>query len=110
MKKARRKAKALAIGRLTVVLILMGASAVFGSLFIRPAPIEAQQAAKFTSEYTLKLNGPISPALAGTIVAISDGLFMRQGLRVHLTSGLGDDDAIRSVATDESIVGIVSAA
>lgn len=110
MKTPRRKAgKALAICRL-VALIMIGASVVFGSLFMRPAPIEAQHAAKSTAEYTLKLNGSISPALAGTIVAISDGLFLRQGLRVHLTSGLGDDDAIRSVATDESIVGIASAA
>lgn len=59
--------------------------------------------------YMLKLNGPITLSSAGAIIAISDGLFQREGLDVQLLPGGSDQDATSSVAADERIIGLASA-
>jgi putative hydroxymethylpyrimidine transport system substrate-binding protein len=59
--------------------------------------------------YVLKLNGAISPSSAGALMAISDGLFQRQGLSVQLRSGKDDADVASAVAADEHVIGLASA-
>ncbi|WP_212259184.1 ABC transporter substrate-binding protein [Bradyrhizobium liaoningense] len=61
-------------------------------------------------QYTLKLNRTISPAAAGMILAVSDGLFTRVGLGLRVVAGSGDEEAIAAVAADENAIGVASAA
>jgi putative hydroxymethylpyrimidine transport system substrate-binding protein len=63
-----------------------------------------------SKEYVLKLNGAITPSSAGVVVALADGLFEREGLSVRLLSGAGDADVITSVAADDHVIGLASAA
>ena len=63
-----------------------------------------------SKEYVVKLNGAITPSSAGTIVAVADRLFGREGLSVSLLSGGGDADAIASVVADDRVIGLASAA
>ena len=63
-----------------------------------------------SKEYVIKLNGAITPSSAGGIVALADGLFEREGLSVRLLSGSGDADVITSVAADDHVIGLASAA
>jgi len=62
-----------------------------------------------TGPTILKLNGAITPASVGAIMAISDGLFQREGLSIELRPGTNDADAASSVAADEHIIGLASA-
>jgi ABC-type nitrate/sulfonate/bicarbonate transport system substrate-binding protein len=62
-----------------------------------------------TSNYVLKLNGAITPSSAGALIAISDGLFQRNGVTVHLLPGTDDADVTSAVAADEHIIGLASA-
>src|SRR4051812_3839047 len=75
---------------------------------IREKPLAPRHA--LSNEYVLKLNGAIAPSSAGVIVALADGLFERNGLSVRLARGAGDADAIASVAADDHVIGLTSAA
>jgi ABC-type nitrate/sulfonate/bicarbonate transport system substrate-binding protein len=66
-------------------------------------------AAAPASDYVLKLNGAITPSSAGVLIAISDGLFQREGLTLQLQRGTGDADVISTVARDEHVLGLASA-
>jgi putative hydroxymethylpyrimidine transport system substrate-binding protein len=62
-----------------------------------------------TSNYVLKLNGAFTLSSAGALIAISDGLFQRDGVTVHLLPGTDDADVASAVAADEHIIGLASA-
>lgn len=62
-----------------------------------------------TSNYVLKLNGAFTPSSAGALIAVSDGVFQRDGLNVQLLPGTDDADVTSSVAADDHIIGIASA-
>lgn len=84
--------------------------ACFVFVWLTPGRSEALKPNALRAQYTLKLSGPISPASAGTILAISDGLFAQAGLDVRMVAGSGDGDAIAAVVADENTIGIASAA
>ncbi len=79
-------------------------------LRLEPGQSEALKSETAPAQYTLKLSSPISPSSAGTIVALSDGLFLREGLSLALVAGADDSDAISAVAADENTIGLASAA
>lgn len=62
-----------------------------------------------TGNYVLKLNGAFTPSSAGALIAVSDGVFQRDGLTVQLLLGTDDADVTSSVAADDQIIGIASA-
>ncbi|WP_283841889.1 ABC transporter substrate-binding protein [Bradyrhizobium jicamae] len=76
----------------------------------RPTRSEALTAKAVPIQYTLKLGGPVSLTSAGTIMAIADGLFLREGLQLRLVAGSTDGDAISAVASDEHTIGLASTA
>ena len=59
--------------------------------------------------YLIKLNGPITLSSAGTIDAISNGYFKREGLDVRLTPGTSDAEVTSLVAADDHVIGLASA-
>lgn len=79
-------------------------------LWLKPTRSRALEPKDHPAQYTLKLSGPISPASAGAIVGVSDGLYARADLGLRLVAGSGDDDAIAAVLADEYTIGIASAA
>jgi len=79
-------------------------------LRLEPGQSEAVKPEISSAEYTVKLNRPISPSSAGTIVALSDGLFLRERLSVRLVVGVDDSYAISAVAANENTIGLASAA
>ena len=72
-------------------------------------PVSKAESKPAASNYVLKLNGALSPSSAGALIAISDGLFERLGMNVRLLPGSGDADVAASVATDDHVIGLVSA-
>lgn len=66
-------------------------------------------AAPPASDYVLKLNGPVTPSSAGVLMAISDGLFQREGLTLRLQRGTGDADVLSTVTDGDRVLGLVSA-
>ena len=48
----------------------------------------------------LQLNGAVTASSAGALMAISDRLFQREGLSVHLRPGKDDADVASAVAAD----------
>jgi ABC-type nitrate/sulfonate/bicarbonate transport system substrate-binding protein len=75
---------------------------------IGPAP-SPPPASPAIGEYILQLNGAITPSSAGALMAISDGLFEREGLSVKLRPGKDDADVTSAVAANARIIGIASA-
>ncbi|MCP3472153.1 ABC transporter substrate-binding protein [Bradyrhizobium sp. CCGUVB1N3] len=69
----------------------------------------ARSVASSSGSYVLQLNGPVSPASGGAIVAIADHLFEREGLSVRLMPGTSDADATSAVAGDPHAIGVASA-
>lgn len=111
MKRVRSRARAArlsshAVAGLMVVCIV----ASFAFIWLKPSRSEAIKLDAVPAHYTLNLSGPVSPASAGIILAISDGLFAREGLSVRVVAGSGDDDAIAAVIANENTIGIASAA
>ncbi len=75
---------------------------------VGPAP---QAAAKEPlRSIVLKLNDGVSASSAGVLMAISEGLFQQQDVTFQLLAGTGDVDAISTVARDECVIGLASAA
>ncbi|WBL80304.1 ABC transporter substrate-binding protein [Bradyrhizobium xenonodulans] len=111
MKRVRRRVRKV---RLSVPLFAgaVTAGALVALIFVWQKPIRSEVLGTniVAAEYTLKLSGQISPAAAGTIMAMADGLFQNNGLRVRLVAGSGDGDALSAVAADENTISIVSAA
>jgi hypothetical protein len=95
----------LAISSILVCLAI----GLFG-LRLQRTPDEVLGLAPSSREYVLKLNGAIATSSAGAIVALADDLFQREGLSVQLLRGAGDVDAISSVAADDHVIGLASAA
>ncbi|WP_354130000.1 ABC transporter substrate-binding protein [Bradyrhizobium sp. RT3b] len=108
MHTARRKSHTARFGVLAGFSFAY-ALATFIFAWPRSSPSEGAQLPR-AAQYTLKLNRDISPAAAGAIVAESDGLFTRAGLRMHVVAGSGDGDAIAAVAADEHTIGVASMA
>jgi putative hydroxymethylpyrimidine transport system substrate-binding protein len=61
------------------------------------------------TDYVLKVNGAITPSSGGALIALSDGLFQREGMTLQLQRGTGDADVISSVAHSNRVVGLASA-
>lgn len=80
------------------------------AFWLKPTRSEAINPKDHPAQYTLKLSGPLSPASAGAIVGVSDGLYARAGLDLRIVAGSEDDDAIAAVAADEYTIGLASAA
>lgn len=111
MTRVRRRAPTARLSWYAVAwLVVACALASFVFVWLKPSRSEAFKPTPLRPQYTLKLSGPISPASAGTILAISDGLFARAGLDLRLVAGSGDGDAIAAVVADENTIGIASAA
>ncbi|MGY8679160.1 ABC transporter substrate-binding protein [Bradyrhizobium sp. UFLA05-153] len=109
MKRARPRTAHLG-SRILVGLIVACALMTSAFLWLRPTRSEALRPKDLPAQYTLKLNGPISPASAGAIVGVADGLYARAGLDVRVVGGKADNDAIAAVAADENTIGIASTA
>jgi putative hydroxymethylpyrimidine transport system substrate-binding protein len=111
MKRVRRKgAKAGSSAHLIAGLFFVGLLLTLLVLRFPPSQGEARNSEAPLIEYNLKLNGPISTSSAGSILAVSDGLFQREGLRILIVAGSNDKDAISAVVADENTIGLASAA
>jgi putative hydroxymethylpyrimidine transport system substrate-binding protein len=82
-------------------------------LYLRSSPIvpvpSSPRAPPASNEYVLQLNGAITPSSAGALMAISDGLFAREGLSIQLRPGKDDVEVTSAVAADARIIGLASA-
>src|SRR6266702_2297520 len=111
MKRDRRKARRVGSGvHLFTGLFIASFLVVIFVFRLEPGQSEALKSEIAPAQYTLRLSGPISPSSAGTILALSDGLFLREGLSISLVAGADDSDAISAVAADENTIGLASAA
>jgi ABC-type nitrate/sulfonate/bicarbonate transport system substrate-binding protein len=115
MKRFRRKAKQRRISKPNLIIGILMVGFIIGLLLhLRPSSIGSQGSSVLrttspTEEFVLKVNGAISPSSAGVLVALSDGLFQREGLRVQLRHGTDDADVISSVTADYHVIGLASA-
>lgn len=103
----RRRSASSWVVALFVLTLLSG---VAWYSFREPVQSAAEMAPPPSSAaFVLKLNGPITPSSAGTLVAIADGMFQREGLNVELRSGTSDADVTSNVASDDHVIGLASA-
>jgi ABC-type nitrate/sulfonate/bicarbonate transport system substrate-binding protein len=88
--------------------LIFGCAGAF-PLYLQSSPIRSIRPSAPIREYVLKLNEAITLSSAGALVALSDGLFQREGLSVQLRHGTDDADAISAVAADDHFIGVASA-
>src|ERR1700682_3896842 len=103
VRRGRRLKLYLAIG-----FLIFGCAGAF-PLYLQSSPIRSIRPSAPIREYVLKLNGAITLSSAGALVALSDGLFQREGLSVQLRHGTDDADALSAVAGDDQLIGLASA-
>ncbi|MET4322949.1 ABC transporter substrate-binding protein [Bradyrhizobium sp. RT5a] len=109
MNRARRSAGKVHIGSYGLSGLVVACALAAALLFwLKPSRSDALKPNEAVVQYTLQLSDPISPATAGTIVAISDGIFAQVGLNIRVHSGSLDNDAIAAVVADENTIGLAS--
>ncbi len=108
-RRIRRRHRFKPYSAVAFLIIGLVASLLF---YLQPSPVKSvlpsPARALGAKHYVLKLNGPITASSAGTIIALSDGLFEREGLSVQLRHGIDDADAISTVAADDHVIGLAS--
>lgn len=110
MRKLTRKQKQSArIRPYAIALGLAGTLALLAFSISSPSRPESKSSALNGPKYVLKLNGPISASSAGVLVAVSDGLFAREGIEMELATGSNDADAISAATNSGMVVGLSSA-
>ncbi len=100
-----RRAIAWISGAVLGAVIIAGLARYYGS----SSSVDEKPLPSASSAYVLKLNGAVTPAFAGPIVAIAENLFEHEGLSVRLQPGTSDAETTSVVAADPHAIGVASA-